>query len=142
MTTDQIVAAGGVVVRMQDEQLQIVLVHRPHHQDWSLPKGKQDAGEAPEATALREVSEEVGLICELGARLTPVEYFEPKRQKDKVVYYWIMCPLNADDARVDGDECDQLRWVSRDEAFSLLTYESEREVVNEAFLMLTSGGTN
>ena len=127
-------------MRLQHDQVQVVLVHRPHHQDWSLPKGKQDDGETPEITALREVSEEVGLTCELGASLTPVEYFEPKQQKDKTVFYWIMCPLNPDDAHVDGHECDELKWVSRDEALALLTYESERAVVQKAFARL-GGGT-
>ena len=44
------------------------LVHRPRYDDWTLPKGKLDAGETFEEAALREVGEETGLRCAAGAR--------------------------------------------------------------------------
>jgi len=135
---DLIIAAGGVVVRQGVTELEVVLVHRPHHDDWSLPKGKQDGNETNSETALREVFEEVGLVCELGAELTPVKYVEPNRRRDKIVHYWIMCPLNADEAVVDGDECDELRWCTVEQALALLTYQSERDVVRQAWAMLYS----
>ena len=51
--TDVVQAAGGLVVRRQDEQLEIALVHRPVHHDWSFPKGKLEAGETLDIAALR-----------------------------------------------------------------------------------------
>lgn len=140
MTSAQIVAAGGVVVRSVAGETQFILVHRPHHQDWSLPKGKQDAGETPSQTALREVLEEVGLQCELGEPLDSVRYFEPQRGKDKVVHYWLMCPLNADQARVDGDECDAFVWATPDQAMQMLTYDTEKRVVAQAIDILQRVG--
>ncbi|HEV2770779.1 MAG TPA: NUDIX domain-containing protein, partial [Solirubrobacteraceae bacterium] len=62
MSEPQVCAAGGVVVR--DGRLAVV--HRPRYDDWSLPKGKLDAGESWEGCALREVEEETGLRCTLG----------------------------------------------------------------------------
>ena len=39
----QITAAGTVVLRdAPDGQTEVLLVHRPRYQDWSLPKGKLD----------------------------------------------------------------------------------------------------
>ena len=38
--TDVVQAAGGLVVRRQGGVLEIVVVHRPLHQDWSFPAGK------------------------------------------------------------------------------------------------------
>ncbi|MGZ5338110.1 MAG: NUDIX domain-containing protein, partial [Thermoleophilaceae bacterium] len=49
--TEQVRAAGGVVAR---DGL-IALVHRPRYDDWTLPKGKLDAGESFEEAALREI---------------------------------------------------------------------------------------
>ena len=46
---------------------EVLLVHRPRYDDWSLPKGKAEPGERDEETALREVEEETGLRCTLGA---------------------------------------------------------------------------
>ena len=65
-------AAGGVVLRCTPGgDWQVLLIHRPRYDDWSLPKGKADAGESDEQTALREVEEETGLRCTLGARRRP-----------------------------------------------------------------------
>ena len=47
---------------------EVAVVHRPRYDDWSLPKGKLEPGEGWEQAALREVEEETGLRCELGAR--------------------------------------------------------------------------
>ena len=63
-------AAGGVVVRDGE----VVVVHRPRYEDWTLPKGKLDPGETLEEAALREVEEETGLRCRLVRELPPVAY--------------------------------------------------------------------
>lgn len=50
-------AAGGLITNPKGE---ILLMFR--RRKWDLPKGKMDAGETPEETALREVTEETGLF--------------------------------------------------------------------------------
>ena len=40
--SSEIEAAGGVVV---DGDGRVAVVHRPNYDDWTLPKGKLDAGE-------------------------------------------------------------------------------------------------
>ena len=50
-------AAGGLVTNPAGE---VLLLFR--RGKWDLPKGKSEAGESPEETALREVSEETGLV--------------------------------------------------------------------------------
>src|SRR2546423_4825291 len=60
-------AAGGVVWRPgASGEPDVLLVHRPKYEDWTLPKGKLDPGEGSEEAALREVEEETGLRCILG----------------------------------------------------------------------------
>jgi 8-oxo-dGTP pyrophosphatase MutT (NUDIX family) len=72
-------AAGGVIVRHTPRgEIQVLLVHRPHREDWTFPKGKLEAGESHERCALREVEEETGLRCKLGAELPPSSYTNPK----------------------------------------------------------------
>lgn len=115
-------AAGGVVER----DGRIAVVHRPRYDDWSLPKGKLDRGETFEQAALREVEEETGLRCALGAELEPVRY-QDNRGRPKVVRYWRMSVLGGDFA--PNDEVDELRWVAPDRAARLLTYRHDRDLV-------------
>ena len=66
-------AAGGIVVRDGS----VLLVHRPKYDDWSFPKGKLEDGESWEDGAVREVEEETGLRCELGAFVGSTSYLGP-----------------------------------------------------------------
>ena len=54
-------AAGGVIVRDGE----VLLVHRPKYDDWSLPKGSANGRRETRRKALREVEEETGLRCEI-----------------------------------------------------------------------------
>ena len=62
-------AAGGVPVRETPVGVEVLLVHRPRYGDWTFPKGKRERGETDEECAVREVREETGLVCALGAVL-------------------------------------------------------------------------
>jgi 8-oxo-dGTP diphosphatase len=115
-------AAGGVVLR---DGL-VALVHRPRYDDWSLPKGKLDAGESFEDAALREVEEETGLRCSLVRELPSIEY--QVRGRPKLVRYWEMEVVD-ETPFVPNDEVDQIRWVEPREALALLTYDRDREPV-------------
>ena len=55
------VSAGGVVVRIGEQGIEIVICGRNSDGVWGLPKGTPNPGETMEETALREVSEETGL---------------------------------------------------------------------------------
>jgi 8-oxo-dGTP pyrophosphatase MutT (NUDIX family) len=119
----EIRAAGGVVV---GDDGRIAVVHRPRHEDWSLPKGKLDGDETWEEAALREVEEECGLRCRLLEELTTSRY--EVRGRPKVVRWWRMA-VTEDLGFAADDEVDELRWVSTDEAAELLSYEPDRALV-------------
>lgn len=123
----RIAAAGGVVMRKGESATEVVLVHRPRYDDWSLPKGKLDPGETFEQAALREVREETGLICRLGPELAFSQY-EDNRGRPKVVRYWLMA-VERDTGFEPNEEVDELRWVLPADAGELLTYSFDRELV-------------
>ena len=122
-------AAGGVVVRDGAGGVELLVVHRPRYDDWSLPKGKLDPGETWEEAALREVEEEIGLRCRLGGELPPVGYTDHKGRA-KAVRYWLMEPEGGEFA--PNDEVDEVRWLIPGAAVGLLTYPHDRELVRSA----------
>jgi 8-oxo-dGTP pyrophosphatase MutT (NUDIX family) len=125
-------AAGGVVWRRAaDGGRELVVVHRPRYDDWSLPKGKLDSGEDWEAAALREVEEEVGLRCRLGPELPSVAYRDGKGRA-KVVRYWLMEPEDPHAAFTPNREVDEMRWVDVEAAQGLLSYPHDAELVRAA----------
>jgi 8-oxo-dGTP diphosphatase len=120
-------AAGGVVLRGEDDEAEVAVVHRPRYDDWSFPKGKLDPGETSEEAALREVREETGLTCRLGPELAFARY-EDNQGRLKVVRYWLMAVVE-DPGFEPNDEVDELRWLTPAEATGLLTYARDRELV-------------
>jgi 8-oxo-dGTP pyrophosphatase MutT (NUDIX family) len=120
-------AAGGVVVRVvEGGRQEILLVHRPRYEDWTLPKGKAGIGETDEECALREVEEETGLRCRLVRELASSKYVDRKK-RPKVVRYWEMAPLAGTAA--GRNEVDEVAWLPLAEGIATLTYARDVEVV-------------
>ena len=124
---DNLVRAAGAVLVDGDR---VALVHRPRYDDWTLPKGKHEPGEDDPAAALREVWEETGFHGRIERDLGVVHYTVEKQGivRPKVVRYYVMRAAAAG-AFVPNDEVDELRWVTREQAGQLLTYERDREVL-------------
>jgi 8-oxo-dGTP diphosphatase len=126
-------AAGGVVVDMSKNKPRYLLIHRPRYNDWSLPKGKLNEGETHHDAALREVKEETGLVCDVLARLSPVSYTTPNGNA-KQVKYWLMQTRSGD--FVKNDEVDDVTWVKRSKAISMLTHVHDQAVLVEAHVLV------
>jgi 8-oxo-dGTP pyrophosphatase MutT (NUDIX family) len=124
---DVVRAAGGVVLRsVAGGRRELAVVHRPGRDDWSLPKGKLAADESFEECALREVQEETGLRCRLSRFVGSTEYRD-RRDRPKVVHYWLMDPLDGE--FVASDEVDEVRWLELTIARRALSYERDRDLI-------------
>jgi 8-oxo-dGTP diphosphatase len=124
---DVVRAAGGVVLRdAAGGRREVAVVHRPGRDDWSLPKGKLTADESFEDCALREVLEETGLRCRLSRFVGSTEYRD-RRDRPKVVAYWLMEALDGEFA--SSDEVDEMRWLELTIARRALTYERDRDLI-------------
>jgi 8-oxo-dGTP diphosphatase len=126
MSKPEVLAAGGVVVR----EGKVALIHRPKYDDWSLPKGKLDPGEAFGQAALREVEEETGLRCRLGPEVARSRYRDSKG-RSKLVRYFRMEPVNEGSFE-PTEEVDELRWLPPAEAARQLSYDRDRDVLAAA----------
>ncbi|SMD02194.1 8-oxo-dGTP diphosphatase [Lentzea albidocapillata] len=120
-------AAGAVLWREADGDVEVAVVHRQRYDDWSLPKGKLDHGETIPACAVREVEEETGFSCVLGRHLRQVSY--SVKSVPKTVDYYAAQAVSG--SFVPNEEVDLLRWLPIAEASELLTYEPDREVLAE-----------
>jgi 8-oxo-dGTP pyrophosphatase MutT (NUDIX family) len=124
----EIRAAGGVVVRKDEGEKRVAVIHRPKYMDWSLPKGKLEEGEGWQEAALREVEEETGYRARATTELPSISYLDRKGRR-KQVRYWLMEPVGG--GFEPHGEVDELRWVTKDEAEKLLTYPHDRELVRK-----------
>ena len=127
MSEAEVVRAAGGLVRRRGRKghTEVLLVHRPRYDDWSLPKGKAEPGESDEDCARREVEEETGYTVALGAPVGDIDYIDaggrPKR-----VRYWQMMIVDSTDTFAPNDEVDVREWVRLDEASKRLTYAHDR----------------
>ncbi|GGF43927.1 ADP-ribose pyrophosphatase [Marmoricola endophyticus] len=124
-----VIAAGAVVVRKG----RVLLVHRPKYDDWSFPKGKQDPGEHPVTTAVREVIEETGVEIRLGRPVRPQAYLQ-RDGRTKLVHYWLGYVVGDPDVgRYEPNrEIDRVEWVPVEQAESRLTYPRDATVLEDA----------
>lgn len=120
-------AAGGVIWRPANGDVEVLIIHRPRYDDWSFPKGKAKEGEADEDCAIREVLEETGLRCALGPELATATYRDSKG-RPKTVRYWAM-RLPDGDEPVAGDGVDEFAWLAQAEADARLSWDHDREVL-------------
>jgi 8-oxo-dGTP diphosphatase len=121
----EIAAAGAVVWRLRDGIVEIALVHRLQYDDWTLPKGKLDAGESARVAAHREVREETGARVALGRFLGRTRYLVDADRK--VVDYFAARYLDGEFA--ESDEVAELRWLPVPDATARLSYDRDQPVL-------------
>ncbi len=125
-------AAGGVVCRTNgNRKTEIVVVHRPGYDDWTLPKGKVDVDETAEECALREVREETGYKCELVRPLGCTAYVD-RRGRNKVACYWVMQVISGRFRA--GGEVDRMVWLPIADAIKRMTYARDKTLLAQQSL--------
>ncbi|HEX9050037.1 MAG TPA: NUDIX hydrolase [Anaeromyxobacter sp.] len=122
-------AAGAIVWRDGAAGPRIAVVHRTKRDDWSLPKGKLDAGEGWQEAARREIGEETGWDVRLGAFAGAKLYVD--RPEPKLVLYWHARAVSEIGTPAE-DEIDEVRWLSRREALDRLDHGSDRRLLLRA----------
>ena len=144
LRTARATSAGGIVVREGPAGTELVLGRRRRDRDryiWTLPKGQPNAGESVEQTAVREVTEETGLDVRIVAPVGAIQYWfvQDGTRIHKTVHYFLMEPTGGDIAAHDH-EFDEVRWVPLTEAETLMSHQTEREIVAEATPAIAARG--
>jgi 8-oxo-dGTP pyrophosphatase MutT (NUDIX family) len=130
MSTERERSYGGVVVRDGDV---LVITPAGRSRIRTLPKGGADPGESREATAVREVREETGVVARVVEHLGDVEYWYRRggRRVFKTVGFYLCDYVSGDTADHDH-EVEEARWVPLERARTELTYPGEREMIERA----------
>ncbi len=137
-SVSEVVKASGVVPwrNRGDGEIEVLLIHRPRYDDWSVPKGKLDDGETDEECAIREMVEETGVHGILGAPL-PTALYTDHRGRPKEVSYWLMeVPAGEPADFVANDEVDELAWFDFATARQKLSYPLDQGLLDEALVIL------
>ena len=147
------ISSGGVVLRAISGVWQVALIE-PQKDDltpgktarkasravFALPKGLVDAGERPEATALREVKEETGVSAELVRKLTDIKYVYMRTWGDhervfKIVSFYLLRYVSGEIDDIAPEmriEVKRALWVPLADAGRQLAYSNERKVIQLA----------
>ena len=131
----RLVSAGGVVYRITESGMEVILCGRISPKIWGLPKGTPDPGESLEETAIREVTEETGLQVTIGAKLGTITYWFTMPSEGfryhKTVHHFLMVPMGGSIALHDP-EYDIIQWFTVGEACETMTYKNEAQMVRKA----------
>ena len=134
-------AYGGVVFKIDEDSLKVLLVKKPHFTSWDLPKGHKNEEESDEEGALRELQEETGYrnIKFLGEPIVVKYEVEKESGKiEKIVTFFIgehegeeSPQANPDD---DMDEQGMIvEWVPVEEALESVTFPPFKSALEQAF---------
>lgn len=135
--TERQVSAGGVVYRKRAEGVEVAIIKVGPVVRWQLPKGIVDEGETPEQAAIREVREETGLNAKIESALETIEYWyvsggkTGKVRYHKFVHFYLMKYRSGKTDDHDHEVVDA-RWVPIVDAIRMLSFKSERELVEKA----------
>lgn len=132
-------SAGGVLVRRLSGRWMVAAI-RPAGKPagtWALPKGRIDAGERGEETALREVAEETGAHGRSLGKLGDVRYWFNWRGERvfKVVSFFLVRYAGGrlgDVPEAFRHEVAEVRWLPLEDAPRLLAYAGERDMARRA----------
>lgn len=125
-------SCGALVYRVENGMLMLLLLRHRHGGHWSFPKGHVEGSETEVETALREVLEETGLHITLQQDFRHTVEYYPKPGVKKLVVYFLGQASPDEVAVRQEEEIGELRWVKLDEAFNLVSFKNDRDLLSLA----------
>ena len=134
------VSAGAVIYKKTDTDILFLLVYSIRNKEWGFAKGHIEQNETELQAAQREIKEETGI-----SRISFVENFKltdsykikgtlPSTKdriiNKKVIYY--LCYTNEDFVCKTDDEIGTCKWVTYEDALSLLKYDKQKEILSKS----------
>lgn len=130
-------SCGAVIYRIIDEDLEFLTISHRNDGHWGFPKGHVEKNECEEQTAVREVSEETGLMVTLinGFKVS-VEYLIKQGITKEVIYF--LAEWQEGVVHIEVDEVVDYKWASFQHTKDILSYKSSKEVLEQAYQFISS----
>lgn len=129
------VSAGGIVIRLFDDAPHVAVIARRNRAgrlEWCLPKGHLEGTESPVEAAIREISEETGILGEVSGELGSIDYWftGDDRRVHKVVHHFLLDAVGGE-LTVENDpdaEAEEAAWIPLEDLAAKLSYLNERRI--------------
>ncbi|MBM01287.1 MAG: hypothetical protein CL762_01000 [Chloroflexi bacterium] len=130
-------SAGGVIIRSNRGIFEVILCERSSEDLVALPKGKPNEGENESETAMREVKEETGITVNIIKKIQEIFYSFRSFENtiNKKVSFFLMEHTGGNILEHD-DEFDKVYWEQIDSALRKLTFQGEKDVLEEAIKLV------
>lgn len=127
-------SCGGVVI-FRGKILLLYKNYRHKYEGWVLPKGTVEEGESHKETALREVREETGAICQIVKYIDRSHYtFEvPEGVVSKNVHWYLMQSESFYSKPQKEEYFQDSGYYKYHEAYHLLRFANERKILERAY---------
>ncbi len=119
-------SCGAVV--FNDKKEVLIVKHNDGHV--CFPKGHVELNETEVETAKREVYEETGIKIEIDESKRIVITYSPRVDIIKDVVFF-KAKSQGGSLKAQLEEVSNVKWVSIEEAFSLITYNDSKEVLRK-----------
>ncbi len=129
-------SAGGVIISVQNGQAYVAVIARRNRGgrlEWCLPKGHLEGQETAEEAAIREISEETGIVGQVVCHLRSIDYWfsGTDRRVHKVVHHFLLEALEGT-LTTDNDpdqEAEKVEWVHLNQVAARLAYPNEKQII-------------
>jgi len=125
------ISAGGVVVRVENNRLLVVVTGQKGRARYVLPKGQVEPGETLEQAAAREIEEEAGLTnIKLIELLGVCERLDFQKTAWKKTHYFLFTTEQAHGIPTDRKNHDEVKWFPLD-GFPDLLWPEQTQLVRD-----------
>lgn len=133
-----IYSSGGVVYMKNS-----ILMLQKLNGDWVLPKGRIEACETHEQTAVREVREEAGIKSIAVAPIGETAYkfknlWSNNHVVEKRVYWFLMKAINTNPHPQRNEGFVSAKFIHKDSVLNLAKFDDEREILTRALAILNT----
>lgn len=129
-------SCGAVVYKKDISELKFLII-KQEKGHFTFPKGHVEKDETEEETAIREIKEETGIDVILDKDFRKVSTYFPEPNIIKDVIFFVAESKSGFEIP-QKTEVEKIMWLDLHEAIAILTYNRDKEILNDAYNYLES----